>query len=91
MHPEAYIPPLPNATAPPFLPAPGDASAPQLCVCGEPLSLEIERDHGHCVNCQAAATLVTPIYATSKVMGLILLLGLTFTACKPPVPWPHRC
>lgn len=48
--------PVPGATAPPFLPAPTQAMAPR-CTCGDRLVLEMERDCGLCVECQARAAM----------------------------------
>jgi|GEM_PF-7001532 len=41
----------------PFIPAP--LAVQQFCTCGEHLSLEMERDLGTCVDCQAEAAGVT--------------------------------
>lgn len=42
----------------PFIPSPSPGLVPpsprlELCACGEPLELEMERDEGLCVDCQA--------------------------------------
>jgi len=37
------------------LPDPVAVQAPEVCACGEPLDLEMERDLGECANCQAEA------------------------------------
>lgn len=40
-------------------PDPVGVQAPEVCACGEPLDLEMERDLGECVCCQAEAAGVT--------------------------------
>ncbi len=44
----------------PFLPPPNPAAvtAPTVCACGEPLTMEMERDLGECVECQFRAALL---------------------------------
>lgn len=55
----------------PFLPAPDlismamGVTAPTICACGGALELEMERDLGECVNCQAMAVGMNPIHITS--------------------------